>query len=231
MEQDVEYIKTKNITLADQIIVQIKEMIERGAFKIGDKLPSERELSKRFGVSRLPLREALSTLDFIGVLEARQGNGYVIKGLGKSRMLDLLAEENFQKDLFNDLKEVRMALEVKAVELACKRRTDRDLKKMKEAMARMTKAGENGEVGANVISASLDFHQSILSASCNRILSVLFLYIHDFGFLKEGRKKSFGIPGRYELALKEHQQIYNAVEKKDEKKAIELMRHHLETSY
>jgi len=223
----IEFKKTERINLSDQIIQQIKEMIEQQIVTIGDKLPSERELSESFGVSRLPLREALKTLEFIGVLEVRQGEGYFIKGLGKAKILECLNEEN-GRDILNDLKEARLGLEVKAIELACERRTNKDLEIIVAALEYMKNEMESGGTG---IDGSLDFHNAIMGASHNRILSAFSYFIRESDLMIEGRKRSLSIPERYIRAVEEHSQMCDAVRNRDKEQAIVLMKNHIETSY
>ena len=69
-------IKTKRV--CEQVVEQIQDLMQKGELRPGDKLLSERELSDRLGVSRAAVREALSALDFLGVLESRQGEGTFI---------------------------------------------------------------------------------------------------------------------------------------------------------
>ncbi len=126
-----DFVKVEKTSISDNIIEQIQTMIESGILNPGDKLPSERELSEKLGVSRVPIREALKILQFINVIEVQQGNNYTIKGMGRARLLDLFEEVSNKgyDNILEDLKEIRITIETKAVKLACERRTEEDLKK------------------------------------------------------------------------------------------------------
>ena len=123
----------KNTKVYEQVIVQIKDMIDKGTLKKGDKLPSERKLVEQLQVSRASIREALRALEVIGLIECRQGEGNYIK-------------TSFQDNLFEPLSimfmlegsnpeaiwELRKIMEVEAAGLASKRITDEQLKELKE---------------------------------------------------------------------------------------------------
>lgn len=214
-------------SLSDQIIQQIKEMIEKGILKPEDRLPSERDLALKLGVSRLPLREALKTLQFINVLEVRPGEGYVVKGLDTIKLLDILDEAcEPAQDTLNDLKEIRITLEMKAVELACTRRTEKDLARLLSAIEDMEK---NIDSEDKEISASIDFHNAIMKASHNKLFVAILACFSDI--INEGRAKSWLVKDRYRKAIEEHKIIYEAIKKRDVKAAMECMEIHLATAH
>jgi DNA-binding GntR family transcriptional regulator len=78
-----------------QIYNQILSQIQSGAFQIGDKLPAERELCEQFGVSRAPIRQALSALELNGIIYSRQGEGVYVKS-------NQLASDQSQAAIFFD---------------------------------------------------------------------------------------------------------------------------------
>lgn len=223
-----EFKKVSKENLSDQIIFQIKELIAKGVFKPGDALPPEKELTQKLGVSRFPLREALKTLHFINVFEAKSGGGYVVKGLEVANLLDILDEAcESQQNILNDLKETRVTIEVKAVELACAKKTEKDLQRMREAIAEME--NEINRDTEKLIAGSIKFHNAILKASHNKIFVAIMAYFSDV--VNEGRKKTLELRGRYKIAIEEHKQIYLAIEAGDVDTATQLMKNHLETSY
>lgn len=220
--------KVNKENISDQIIFQIKELIAKGIFKPGDMLPSERELAVKLGVSRLPLREALKTLQFINVIESKPGSGYIVKDLKVVNLLDVLDEASEPgQNILNDLKEIRMTIEVKAVELACFRKTERDLERMREAIKEME--NEIKHDPEKLIEGSIKFHNAILKASHNKLFIAILAYFSDV--INEGRKQSLQIKNRYNIAIEEHKGIYQAIEGGDVENATKLMKIHLETSY
>ncbi|MDX9872589.1 MAG: FadR/GntR family transcriptional regulator [Clostridia bacterium] len=217
--------KLNKENLSDQIIKQIKEMIENGILKPEDRLPSERELALKLGVSRLPLREALKTLQFINVLEVRQGEGYVVKGLDRIKLLDILEEAcEPAQDTLNDLMEIRATLEMKAVELACSRRTEKDLARMLAAIEDMER---NIDSEDQEINASIEFHNAVMKASHNKLFVAIMACFSDI--LIEGRMQTWRVKDRYKRAIEEHRIIYDAIKKRDVKAAVECMEKHVTT--
>ena len=105
--------------LSDMIVRQIKTMIEDGTIKSGDRLPPERELTKLLNVSRIPLREALKSLQQINVLEVRQ-NRYYVLGLESAKLVDYFSDATSDHSLHEEINEVRIVVDIAAVELACK---------------------------------------------------------------------------------------------------------------
>lgn len=125
--------------LSDRVVEQIRVKIESGELKPGDKLPSEQELADRFGIGRMTLREGLRRLQYINVLVAVPG-GYEVKGPGLYNLINEFSEiynEGVSEEKLRELKEMRLTLEVKIVQLACDRRSEEDLKSIKESIDKM----------------------------------------------------------------------------------------------
>lgn len=222
-----EKIARKN--LPDQIIGQIQVMIENGFLKPNDRLPSERDLAQMLGVSRLPLREALKSLQSTNVLEVRQGEGYYVRGVETLRLLEFFEEKaGLEHDMLGDLKEARIILEVAAIELACTRRSDEDIMCMRQNNENMKSAVAEGN--EQVLQYSMDFHNSIFQAGGNRFLISIMACMASP--LYEGRKKTLEAnQQRYSLSVKEHDQMLEAIIAQDAETAKTLMRNHLQTSY
>jgi len=112
-------------------------MIIEGKIKVGDKLPSERELAEMFQVSRVPVREALKVMEFMEVIQYVPGDGIYLKSININ---DLISKIDFMietsTDIISDLFEARQAIELKAVELAAIKRTDADLLAMEKYIKR-----------------------------------------------------------------------------------------------
>ena len=113
----------------DQAIAKIKDLISSGEFTAGSRLPTERELTQRFGVSRSSLREAIRALALIGVLESRVGDGTYVTTLEPELLLTGMA---FVSDLVAggsllEMHQVRRILEPEATRLATPRLTEHDL--------------------------------------------------------------------------------------------------------
>lgn len=223
-----EFKKVSKENLSDQIIWQIKEMIENKIFKPGDMLPSERELASKLGVSRLPLREALKTLQFINVIDSRPGSGYIVKDLKIANLLDIMEEAaESGQPILHDLKEMRITIEVKAAELACEKRTEKDLKRMAEAIEEMEQ--EFLSYDEKLVEASINFHNAVLKASHNKLFVVILDSFSDV--IHADRRRALTIKDRYRTAIDEHRNIYNAIKNRDSEAATRLMKFHLEKGY
>ena len=160
-----------------QIVERIRTCIQEGQFKEGDPLPSERELAQLFDVSRVPVREALKILAFMGVIEYVKGKGSFVKRLSMSNMLEnidflLMSPLHTMVDLF----EAREAIELQATRLAAQRRSEEDIYAIKAVIAEME---SNIKMGIDVYDASMKFHSAIIAASHNTVLVKINEFLAD----------------------------------------------------
>ena len=140
-------------------------------------MPSERELAQLFDVSRVPVREALKILAFMGVIEYVKGKGSFVKRLSMSNMLEnidflLMSPLHTMVDLF----EAREAIELQATRLAAQRRSEEDIYAIKAVIAEME---SNIKMGIDVYDASMKFHSAIIAASHNTVLVKINEFLAD----------------------------------------------------
>ena len=159
------------MALTDQAITKIKDLIVKGEFAPGARLPKEQELAERLGLSRNSLREAVRALSLVGVLEARQGDGTYVTSLEPEL---LLAGTSFLSDLLagptlRELFEVRRILEPVATALATPRLDDEDFAALAESLERM----DTADTIQAFIDADVDFHRVIVNACGNATLASL----------------------------------------------------------
>jgi GntR family transcriptional repressor for pyruvate dehydrogenase complex len=159
--------------LADALIVGIRQ----GQLKPGQRLPTEAALVERFGVSRTVVREALSRLKTLGLLESRQGSGAYIRdpGLRDAERLVLTPDGSVAAVL--QMVEVRRALEAEAAALAASRRTARSVKQIKVAMQAIDKAVSAGGDG---VAEDVAFHAAIAQTTGNPYLLATLAYLNRF---------------------------------------------------
>ena len=221
---DLKPIKTRKIY--EEIVDQIRDLVIQGKLKPGDKLPSERELVEQFQVSRASIREALSALQIMGLLEVRSGEGTFVKKLqSESVIAPLTWMLTVEKGTALELIEVRKILEVQAVGIAAERAEQSDLRKLEEALKELETDLKNGG-GEH---ADQWFHYVIILATKNEILIKIMDTISDIMkyTLKTSRYQLY--EGKYtpELLYQEHVAIYEAIKNRNSEIAKEYMLNHL----
>ncbi len=222
---DVKPIKTKKIY--EEIVEQIKELFAQGDLKPGDKLLSEREFAERLQVSRASVREALSALEAMGLIEIKPGEGTFIRQKGVSSIIEPLALLLLmEKDQVFELLELRKILEVEAAGLAALRATEEDVERMFEVIKKMEEDLAMGLLGEE---ADFEFHFAIAEAAHNSLLMRLMNTIADTmrQTLRTSREKLFRTPGNSEILYQQHREIYLAIRAKSPDRAKKEMYQHL----
>ncbi|GAB3692373.1 FadR/GntR family transcriptional regulator [Nocardiopsis oceani] len=160
--------------VAQRTVGQIKAMISNGEVGPGERLPTERELSSRLGVSRGTVREAISSLTTLGVLEVRHGAGVYVTALRPSDLLEafsVLAEVSQDQTLMEVL-QVRRMIEPAATAMAAARATPEDLARIGSLLDRMADGAAGCEPAVHG-AADLGFHQAIVACVGNATLSAV----------------------------------------------------------
>jgi len=210
--------------VADSLI----EMIKNKQLKPGDKLDSVEKLANHFDVGRSAIREALSGLRSMELLEMRQGEGTYVKDFDPSRFtLPVTTAFLMKKNDVKELYELRKILEVGTASLAAKVYKEEDLMPIEKALIVMKNAKDNDELAA---SADTDFHMAIASATHNQLLINLMSSVSDLltESIRETRKVLLYSQGRSEKLYLEHERIFNALKDRDSELAGQCMHDHLE---
>ena len=208
----------QSTTVVQQIIDKITHSLIKGELQPGDRLPPEPELAVQLGVSRTSLREALKTLCGLGVLNARKRGGTFIATEGSQSMLNplifnLIIEKGSKDELF----ELRVLLEVDAIELVIKKATADDLKVLAEELDEFEKniPGGNLELLADL---DLRFHLRLLQITNNSSfirISQLIMQLFESPI-----KEALKMIGPDQV-LKNHRALYQALVGRDLLKAKE----------
>ena len=208
----------------DKIIKQIRALIISGELKPGDKLPPERRLAEKFGVSRGPVREAIQKLEFYGILKTQPQSGTVVAGLGISAIEGLISDVLLLEPTdFRSLVEMRLILEVNAAKLAAQRRSTDDIIAIQNALQSYEdKIAQNNPA----VEEDLLFHLKIAEASKNRALKSFMLIItpdivSNYIALKVCSDAEFN------KTIQEHRLIVNSIIDQDQQKSGDSMRLHL----
>lgn len=212
--------------LYQQIADQIRELIDQGDFEAGTRLPPERDLAQQLGVSRPSLREALIALDVEGRVEVRSGSGAFVS----AALPDLAPRRTAAMgESPSQLMEARSVVEGEVVILACARVTDELLAQLRELLKGMQAA-----IGRRHGRVDLDrkFHLTLAEMTGNAVLSRLVEELFDERHSPISAKISsrFESARTWKAALKEHEEILNAVEARDPIAAQAAMRAHLKAS-
>ena len=208
----------------DKIIRQIRDLIVTGYLNTGDKLPSERKLSEKFGIGRTHIRNAIKKLEFYGILTTHPQSGVVVNGA------DLCAMEGFitnvmkiERPDFFSLVETRCIIEAFSVQQAAIRRTEEDLLKIEEAHA----AWEE-KIRSKLPAENEDFllHLKIAEACHNSVIKTLMLIVLP-DILDIYRKENVCTADGLEKSLREHKNIIKAIRQKNPDLAVRYMKDHL----
>lgn len=208
----------------EEVADQLKAAILSGRFLPGDKLPSVRELSEQLSVGQPSVREAITSLKAIGLLEIHQGEGtFVAQYESEDLISKIQGYAMLNKKDVENLYEVRRILEVGAAGLAAKHRTEAALAKIKEAVAQMERSITNGDGELH----DWAFHFAIAEATQNPVLVTLMESISERTkqFLRNAREALFNIG--FEKILLQHEAVLNAIEAQDAARAQEAMIQHL----
>lgn len=156
-------------SLADMIAETLKQQITEGTYRAGDKLPTEPELMKTFGVGRSSVREAVKLLVNMGVVRVQQGSGTFVAVPSNND------DVNIKMSTANrtELDEVRKILDIAIVEKAVARRTEKDIERMRASLEKRKVNAEKGLL-EECIEADLNFHIAIADAAHNRILADIY---------------------------------------------------------
>ena len=212
--------------LSGQVAEQIKQLILTCELKPGNRLPTERELSETFQVSRTVIREAIRGLEARGLVASQTGSGtYVraIQGEDVVNSLGMYISSQSQSINLDSLMEVRRVLELQVIRLAAERATDQDLEKLDSILNQMNETKND----TNTFSKwDLEFHLEIARATNNPLFSILIEPLTEdlFKIIWTGST----IPGAKEDACQYHLEILNALKSRNAKKATEVMNAHLD---
>lgn len=216
----------------EEIVTQIKDAVENGQFRPGDRLPSERELAEMFGVGRTSVREALRALEAEGLIVTRQGQGTFIAQKEISGFADHFAELLMQYECTPlQILEARCGVEISLARLAATKRTQEHLKKMACCLEEMRSLIDAGK---SPTAPDQRFHKVVAEASGNLILITIFENILDFmqqpQWLdsKEDLLKNAEISRKY---FAQHVQIYEAIRQQMPDEAALFMKAHLDAIY
>jgi GntR family transcriptional regulator, transcriptional repressor for pyruvate dehydrogenase complex len=214
-------IKSKKLYIL--IIDQLKALIKDGEFGPGDRLPTERDLAQRLGVSRGPVREALVALELVDIVEGRVGEGWFVK-----RTIDSAPDSTVRDHPPSDILEARLLVECAAIEQAACNLDDEDLNALRRTVDQFQEEIERGRYDGQ---ADRAFHLTLAQASGNTVFTDLVACLWDLQneqFFNRLDVVSGHQRERLHRYLAEHQAMFDALSVRDMSRARAAMRQHLE---
>lgn len=203
-------------SLVDLAVEQLRLRILEGVWQVGQRLPTEPELAVELGISRNTVREAMRVLAFSGVVEVRQGDGSYLR----TQLDPLQAVQAMSRCSPEHARETRHILEAEAIGLAAVRRTEADLRELRQAL-HDSAAHFHGDVDVYV-SCDMVFHQRLVDAAHNPALSELYRYFS--GVVANALQQNMTHAPRCQSVFDLHAQILDAIEQRDAQRAKQLTR-------
>jgi GntR family transcriptional repressor for pyruvate dehydrogenase complex len=217
----VQFEKIQNTApkMPELVMAAILRAIEGGQLKIGDDLPSERDLSELLGVGRGSLRESLAVLEFLGVVATRGNRKAVVRDASYVRNAMSFLRLSDDAGTLADFLEFRRINETAIARMACRNASRWDISRLGAALAALEREPQNNAVHQS-------FHEELASASHNAALSVVMAMVNTM--MTELRQRNSEKPGYMPSTLEDHREIYEAVAARDEDRAEKAMLAHLQ---
>lgn len=225
--KEMEYKQIKPKKIYEEVSDIIIDRVKSGELSPGDRLDSVEKLAENHGVSRSAIREALSGLRAMGLVEMRQGEGTFITSFDATAFsLPVATALIMQKEDIKELTIVRRILEVGTVVQATKEHTTEDIIRLEKSLQLMKDAQGEGELGER---ADLEFHMDIARATHNKMLINLVSSVSDITLesMRETRRILLYSDEGMSRLYQEHLRIFEAIKNRDEKLAEQEMRNHL----
>jgi DNA-binding FadR family transcriptional regulator len=210
------------------VIDQIIDLIKQGSFKKGDRLPPERIMAKKLGVSRPSVREAYSALEIAGILESRVGSGtYVqserINDFFEKKINDIATKEESPYEIIS----LRKIIEPEIVALAAKNAKPENISEIESILRKMKSQIKEGQ--SYTLDTDRMFHIAVAKASGNSVLLHTLQFILDLteeDLWKKIREQIIKTPEHSIKDIDYHEKVFNCIKNKDIKNARVIMKKH-----
>lgn len=204
-------------SLVDSTIDLIRAQVEGGAWKIGERIPTEQELADMLCVGRNTVREAIRVLSHARVLEVRQGDGtYVRSNIDAAEIMRRVSRSSLREHF-----ELRAMLEAEAARLAAHHRSEADVALLRSLLQRRGEKQDH-EAGEAFVDADIEFHGAIARISGNTALAELYRYFSStarFYMLSALNERDLPMPG-----VDPHEAVVDAIDRRDAEAAAAAAR-------
>jgi len=223
--------KVHSTKVSTIVAEQLVEAIKRGDLPVGSKLPSEAAIAEQMGISRPSVREGLSALAAVGLIESRPGSGNFVSNGTSS--VDIIGREAFlileKESSCLEIMEAREILEPPVAALAAQKRTDEDLAKLRVIYDRLVQLADQGKFN-QYFDVDKEFHLALVAAAGNSLLASVLTPLIKTMEQKLYREFTHDYYFKGHIGLKEvaglHGKILEAVEASDKILATQRMREH-----
>jgi GntR family transcriptional repressor for pyruvate dehydrogenase complex len=221
---EVAFTAVKRTRVFEGVAKQVQRLIAEGALKPGDLLPPERELAERFAVSRGSVRDAIRTLELVGLVVPRQGEGTMVADVSPEAVVMPLASVLVRKrELIAELLDVRRIIEPALAARAALNATPEEIARLEEILDRQREKLARREP---TVAEDDEFHYTIALAARNsvmrRVVDVL------MQLLQETRARSLQTQGRPRRSYQGHRRVLAAIKRRDPAAAERAVRRHVE---
>src|ERR1700728_2814776 len=207
----------------EEVAKQIERLIIK-KLKPGDKLPSERELAEMLQVSRSSIRDAIRSLELVGLVEPRQGTGTMVRELSGGAKISPFANALERKrEQVGELLDFRKMLEPPLAARAATHASPEELIEMEDILRRQEERQRQGDAA---VAEDSEFHYSVALASDNSVVLKVIDVLMDL--LRDTRARSLQVEGRPQKSLSGHRRILAAIKRHDGEAAKAAMRRHIE---
>jgi len=214
--------KQRKDVLPLTVAQKVKTMITQRDLRPGDRLPTEKELTVTFGVSRSTLREAMKVLRAENVVEIRQGSGTYVSpntGIGEDALGLRFTD---QKNLIKNLYETRMLIEPHITSLAAQRATKQDIENLERLVQEMNMIEKNSSMTAEM---DVQFHTAIAECTHNEVLIRVVPIINES--IRRCYAETHDNQESFRRAKRSHREIFKAIARRDFEAAKFLAHRHL----
>ena len=208
--------------ISEEIADQIRSLIASGQFASGDRLPPEREMADTLQVSRNSVRDALRTLEVMGIVERRHGDGIYVSCITAETLVAPLASIlSTRKNLVTELMDARRLLEPPVARCAAERATDEDIKELERLLEAQSVRTQDGNPAFEEQNA---FHYALARITRNDVVVLVINHVIDL--LRESRA-AWSL-ARAQKSVAGHRKLLDAIKSGNPDKAFEAMLEHLD---
>ncbi len=219
-------VASPDTTLTASAFEELISYVVHGSWKVGDRIPPERELCQQLGIARTSLREALKAMELIGMLDSRVGDGTFVCDRSEFLSRPLLWAFTGTHDAeLRDIMEARLFLERDLAGLAAERASDSEIDEIGKTVEDMRNCIASGE---SPIDADMQFHLAVARAAHNEVMRNAVQLLRNL--LRQWLQLKLLIPQVPGKVLGQHEEVFRAIRARDAAAARAAMASHLEKS-